>query len=265
MSLHLAVYSVKVHSTSFPATGAHRSRCNGGEMEPILFYGVPEGCSFGSIVALEWAGRPYRLCRIEMPKIVSTEAYRRINPLGETPTFLSEAGAVFSQSSTILRHIALGSSDPRMGPRPGEKGHERLDEMLAFLHTTFFSAFGPLWQAIEGAEGAEKEVLTSVGRRKVKKAHQQLEQLLGGRPWLAGNGPTIADAYFVGIARWNDFHAVLDRSDYPGLNSLYRRLQEDPAVRFAHAIEHGEEARSAGSFLGHISLEAALETLRVAV
>ncbi|MCR7705994.1 glutathione S-transferase, partial [Pseudomonas aeruginosa] len=35
-------------------------------MEPVLFYGVPHGCSFGSIVALEWLGRPYRLCRIEM-------------------------------------------------------------------------------------------------------------------------------------------------------------------------------------------------------
>ena len=36
-------------------------------MEPVLFYGVPQGCSFGSIVALEWLNQPYRLCRINMP------------------------------------------------------------------------------------------------------------------------------------------------------------------------------------------------------
>ena len=33
---------------------------------PILYYGVPSGCSFGSIVALEWLGQPYALSRIEM-------------------------------------------------------------------------------------------------------------------------------------------------------------------------------------------------------
>ena len=37
-------------------------------MEPVLFYGVPSGCSFGSIVALEWLGIPYKLCRIDMPE-----------------------------------------------------------------------------------------------------------------------------------------------------------------------------------------------------
>jgi glutathione S-transferase len=35
-------------------------------MQPVLFYGVPQGSSFGSIVALEWLEQPYQLCRIEM-------------------------------------------------------------------------------------------------------------------------------------------------------------------------------------------------------
>ena len=35
-------------------------------MEPVLFYGVPGGCSLASIIALEWLGQPYKLCRIEM-------------------------------------------------------------------------------------------------------------------------------------------------------------------------------------------------------
>ncbi|MBP2442684.1 glutathione S-transferase [Rhizobium leguminosarum] len=55
-------------------------------MSPILFYRVPEGCSFGSIVALEWSGLPYRLCRVEMPEMVSSDDYLRINPVGETPS-----------------------------------------------------------------------------------------------------------------------------------------------------------------------------------
>lgn len=85
--------------------------------------------------------------------------------------------------------------------------------------TSFFSAFSPLWPAFEGAEEGEKEVLRSVGRRKVRKAFDQLARLLDGRTWLAGDGPTVADAYFIGIVRWNDFHEVLDLAAYPTLQA----------------------------------------------
>jgi hypothetical protein len=80
-------------------------------MEPILFYGVPEGCSFGSIVALEWLRKPYRLCRIQMPEVVSSDDYRRINPVGETPSLLTASGSVISQSMAILHHFAAAGID----------------------------------------------------------------------------------------------------------------------------------------------------------
>lgn len=220
-------------------------------MDPILFYGVPEGCSFGAIVALEWSGRPYQLSRIQMPDQVTSEAYRRLNPLGETPTFMTASGEVFSQSAAILRHIAGNPTDPR------------LDEMLSFLTTTYFGGFSPLWQAVEGASEADKAFLIPNGRKKVAKAHAQLEALLAGRDWLVGGGPTIADAYFFGIARWNEFHQAIDRSAYPAVDRLYRRLKQDPAIRFALAIEHEEPAASAGGFRGHVSLDDALARLAV--
>lgn len=233
-------------------------------MDPILFYGVPAGCSFGAIVALEWSGRPYRLCRIEMPAVVGSAAYRRFNPLGETPTYISETGEVFSQSLAILQHIARSSHDPRMGPGVGTPGFDRLIESLAFQHTSFFGSFSPLWQAFEGAEEGEKEVLRAVGRRKVRKAFDQLALLLKGRTWLAGDGPTVADAYFMGIVRWNDFHKVLDLADYPALEALRARLEREPAVRFALAVEHGQEATSAGQYSGSVALAEASEGARLA-
>lgn len=228
-------------------------------MTPILFYGVPEGCSFGSIVALEWSGKPYRLCRIQMPEQVSGAAYKRLNPLGETPTLRAADGGVFSQSQAILHHIAATSEDPRMGAKPGRPGFDRLNEMLAFLNTSFFGAFSPLWQAVEGATDAEKAFLVPNGRKKVRKAHGQLEALLGDRDWVLGDGPTIADAYFTGIARWNDFHQVFGAGEFPRIDALRARIEQDPGVRFAHAIEHEQPAVSAGGFRGHVSLEEVLE------
>lgn len=233
-------------------------------MDPILFYGVPAGCSFGAIVALEWSGRPYRLCRIEMPAVVGSAAYCRLNPLGETPTYVSETGEVFSQSLAILQHVARSSRDPRMGPAVDTPGFDRLIESLAFQHTSFFAAFSPLWQAFEGAEDGEKDVLRAVGRRKVRKAFDQLARLLDGRTWLAGDGPTVADAYFAGIVRWNDFHKVLDLAEYPAVAALRARLEREPAVQFALAVEHGQQATSVGQYRGSQTLAEASQGARLA-
>jgi glutathione S-transferase len=98
-----------------------------------------------------------------------------------------------------------------------------------------------------------------MAHHKVRKAHADLERMLGATEWLAAEHRTAADAYFTGIARWNDFHRVLDRRDFPALHRLHTRLQADPAVRFAHAVEHGRAARSTGMFVGHVDLENALQ------
>lgn len=234
-------------------------------MEPILFYGVPEGCSFGSIVALEWAGRPYRLCRIEMPHETETEAFRRLNPLSETPAFIDERGQVLHQSLAILHHIAASAPEKKLGAEAGTREFDRLNEMLSFLVTTYFSSYAPLWLTVEGADEADRPVLRKVGIERVEKAHAQLERLLGDRTWLmGGERPTIADAYFFGVARWNDFHKAVDRSAYPGLHRLFERLRAEPAVQFALAIEHQEAAVSAGGFRGHVGLDEAVGALKAA-
>lgn len=233
-------------------------------MEPILFYGVPSGCSFGSIVALEWLGEPYRLSRIEMPEVVQSEAYRRLNPVGETPTLMTADGRLISESMAILNHLGARGIDKGLAFAQGSAGFDRLNQALAFLNTTFFNAFSPLWYALEhGIEGAERDALRAYGAAKVAKAHADLEAMLGSQDWLLGNR-SLADAYFIGIARWTKYHDVVDRRDYPGLQRLFERLEADPAVQFAHAIERGEPARSSGGFRGEVSLEDALGRLKLA-
>lgn len=232
-------------------------------MTPILFYGVPAGCSFGSIVALEWLGQPYRLCRVEMPTVVTSDAYQRINPLGETPSLLTSDGARLSQSLAIMSHLGApaAATAQRLAFVPGTREHDRFTQMLAFLHTSFFHSFGPLWYAYEHELAPEaKAALTDYGRAKVQKAHADLEAMLGTQRWLFGDHRTLADAYFSGIARWADYHGI-DRSAFPNLQRLVEQLDADPAVRFAHAIEAQLPAVSAGGFEGQITLDEALGSL----
>ncbi|WP_308363647.1 MULTISPECIES: glutathione S-transferase family protein [unclassified Microbulbifer] len=234
-------------------------------MTPILFYGVPSGCSFGSIVALEWLGEPYHLCRVGMPETVIAEDYRRINPVAETPSLITEAGDTLSESMAILGHIAARGIHRQLGFPQGTREFDRLNQMLAFLNTSFFGAFAPLWHALEhGSEGSEKEALTNFGRGAVARAHAALKSLMGDSEWLLGEHRTLADAYFIGIARWTKYHQVVDRRDYPNLQRLYEKLQADPAVIFAHAIEQQCPATSSGGFQGEINLQQALSQLKEA-
>ncbi len=230
-------------------------------MDPVLFYGVPQGCSFGSIVALEWLGQPYRLCRINMPEDMQSALYDRLNPVRETPVLLLENGLSLSESAAILSNIA--ARDPnRIGFSADTREYDQLNQMIAFLNTTFFSAFSPLWAAYEMEENPPvQSVLRDQGRKLVAKAHGQLDAMLQGRDWLVGGRRTVADAYLAGLARWATYHEAADARDYPNLQRLLQKLDTDPAVVFARAIEAGEQPKGSGGYRGHVTLEQALSRL----
>lgn len=224
-------------------------------MEPVLFYGVPQGCSFGSIVALEWLAQPYRLCRIVMPDDMQGPLYARINPVRETPALLTADGRTLSESAAILQHLVARDPQQRLGYKPGTAGADRLNQTMSYLTTTFFAAFSPLWTAYEmPADPPVQAMLRQLGRVQVAKAHAQLDSLLGSKDWLLGDRRSIADAYFIGLARWADYHKAIDRSDFPNLARHVRKLEADPAVLFAHAIEAEGTAVSSGGFRGHVTL-----------
>ena len=154
-------------------------------MEPVLFYGVPQGCSFGSIVALEWLNQPYRLCRINMPADMQTDLYARINPVRETPALLLENGTVLTESAAILQNLAARGVAQGLGFTQGTVEFDRLNQRLAFLNTTFFSAFAPLWHAYEMEENPPVQtMLRDLGRNRARR-----ERRTGGscgRPRRAG-------------------------------------------------------------------------------
>lgn len=220
-------------------------------MEPVLFFGTPGGCSLGSVIAFEWSGLPYRLCEVPFADADINRDYRQINPLGQTPGMLAD-GKVIVQSLAILKYIAARSDDPRMGGKSGAS-RDRLNMMLGFLHTSYFSAYLPYWKALRGVRADDAAAYARLGQGLVQTAHEQLDVLLGDRPWLCGDGPTIADAYFAGIARWNDFHRAIDQSQFSRITALRARLEQLPAVQFGHAAENRQPLVSEGQFKGLVT------------
>jgi glutathione S-transferase len=227
-------------------------------MEPVLFYGVPHGCSFGSIIALEWLGKPYRLSRIDMLSKPESEVFARISPLGETPALLLEDGRALTESFAIMHNIAARDLDAKLGFAQGTPEFDRLNSVLAYLHTTFHSALVPGWTAYKLAENdPNRELLRSLARDKAARSYAHLQKMLDSRKWLAGGEEkSLADAYFIGIARWGEDLGLFDLGkEFPRLFRHMQKLEADPAVIFAHAIEDGREATSSGGFRGHVTLD----------
>lgn len=225
-------------------------------MEPILLYGHPLGSSMGLVAALEWLGQPYRLSRVDMLKDMTSTAYRRVNDRSETPVLITDQGHVLTETMAIARWLELRDTARRISFAPGTPESDRMHQVMAFLNTGFTGAFSPLWVAFESEEAAPefRETLRAYGRKTVANRHAKLEAMIGATPYLIGDRPTLADAVLVGVARWAEFHQAIDPSPYPKLAALRRRLESDPAVQFAVAIENGESPAGSGAMMGQIPL-----------
>lgn len=230
-------------------------------MEPILLYGVPAGSSMGLIAALEWLGKPYRLCRVDMLGEMREPAYLRINAREETPVLITEAGRVLTETMAIANWLQDRDTERRISFAPKSPATDRMHQLMGFINTGFTGAFIPLWQAME-MENPDPQVikiLRQMGNAGVINRHDKLEQMMSDSPFLLGAQPCLADAIFIGVARWLEIHQVAEPTRWPKIAAMRERISRTPAVSFATAIENGETPAGSGAFLGHVPLDEVIE------
>ncbi len=230
-------------------------------MEPILVYGFPLGSSMGLVAALEWLGKPYRLCRVDMLGEMREPSYAWLNARHETPVLVTDDGRVVTETMAIAYWLATRDTERRISFDPRSAEADRMIQLMAFINTGFTAAFSPLWAAFEMdlPDPVLQDALRRFGREAVTSRHDKLEAMLGDSPYLLGDRPTLADGVFVSVARWLDFHEVAPASRWPRIEALRRRLEADPAVRFASALEEGEVAAGSGAFQGHVPLDEVID------
>ncbi len=230
-------------------------------MEPLLVYGFPLGSSMGLVAALEWLGQPYRLSRVDMLSEMKTVAYARINGRLETPVLVTDDGRVLTETMAIALWLEARDTKRRISFDPTTAEADRLHQLIAFINTGFTGAFSPMWSALEMVppDPALQETLRAVGRKHVIARHDRLEAMIDDTPFLVGDRPTLADGVLIGVARWLEFHEVAEPDRWPRLAALRRRIEADPAVRFATALERGETPQGSGALVGHMPLAEVIE------
>lgn len=230
-------------------------------MEPILLYGFPAGSSMGLVAALEWLGQPYRLSRVDMLGDMRLPSYARINGRHETPVLITEDGRALTETMAITAWMEARDTERRISFAPQSAEADRMHQLLAFVNTGFTGAFSPLWFALEMAEPDPQmqAVLRRYGNKAVIDRHDKLEAMLEDAPFLVGERPSLADGVLIGIARWLDYHKVAEPERWPHLLKVRQRIEAEPAVQFALAIEDGQTPAGTGALLGQIALSEVIE------
>lgn len=210
----------------------------------------------GLVAALEWLGRPYRLCRVDMLGEMREPAYARLNARHETPVLITNDGRPLSENMAIAAWLEARDTERRISFDPMSPEADRMHQLMACVNTGFTSAFTPLWAALEMEPGDPvlEESLRRWGREQVCKRHDQIEAMIGDTPFLLGQKPTLADGLLIGVARWLDYHQVADRSRWPRLSAVRQRLEADTGVLFAKAVEAGQTPDGSGACRGHMAL-----------
>lgn len=223
---------------------------------PLLFLS-PGACSFGAIVALEWANIPYQLCKVDRAER-QTDAYKKINPLGAVPAYKT-GERVITENIAILKHIAALAPAKNLDFKPGTEEADTMNMILSFYTSGFHVAFYPFFAPMRyhDDEKIQQEIKhKAVGNIRTKYEHVEKAFAAYSKNSLHFDHKTIADPYFYGMARWANSAGIFNvGTEYPHIGGFMTKMEEDPAIKFALAIEKGEDAKTTGKFQGLVKLQ----------
>ena len=219
---------------------------------PIVFY-TPGACSLSCMIAADWVGEPYELCRVER-EVRGSDAFKRINPRGQVPA-LRVGERTLVEAGAILVHLAERRPAANLLPPVGTEERDTANQWLSYFASGFHVAFYPFFvpgRYIKDAalQGAVRDA--AIDQIRAQLAH--VDRHLSGRSYVLHEVRSVLDPYLYAMSRWAV--SLVDMpGEYPNLAAHQGRMQQDAAVQCALATERGEAATAAsGACRGHVVL-----------
>ena len=188
-------------------------------------------CSHAPHIALRETGLPFSLVQYDI-KAASLEGggtLSEVNEKGYVPVLELDDGTRLTEVAVVLQYIADRVPERKLAPAAGTMERYRLQEWLNFIGMEIHKIYWPLFH-----DGAEIE--NEKARAKLSRSFAWTEKKLGDRPFLLGDGFTVADAYLVTVLNWARAGG-LDPAQWPALADYRTRIRERPAVMAALEAE----------------------------
>lgn len=190
----------------------------------MKLYYSPASCALAPHIVATEAGVPLDLVRVDLAthKTDTGEDYYAINPRGYVPFLVLDDGTPLSEAGVLVQYIA--DENPGAGLLPTERlARTKVQSWLGFISTELHKGFAPLW------DPTTPDAVKDNVKKKLFNRFSELNDVLGARPYVAGDAFTVADAYAFTITNWTRFQNM-DISPYPNLQAWMGRVAQRPKV-----------------------------------
>ncbi len=200
-----------------------------------LFYS-PGACSLASHIALEEAGAPYELMRLNFKADDQRKPeYLKVNPKGRVPALVTDRG-ILTESPAILAYIAQAYPAAKLAPTD-PFDFARAQAFNSYLCSTVHVSHA---HRVRGNRWVDDPAALKEMQRKVPEtvgaAFALIENGMLEGPWVMGKDYSICDGYLFTMAQWMEGDGV-DLSKLPRVMEHRARVAERPAVKWALAQE----------------------------
>lgn len=200
-----------------------------------LFYS-PGACSLASHIALEEAGAPYELVRLNFKADDQRKPeYLKVNPKGRVPALVTDRG-ILTESPAILAYIAQTFPAAKLAPTDAFD-FARAQAFNSYLCSTVHVSHA---HRVRGNRWVDDPAALKEMQRKVPEtvgaAFALIENGMLEGPWVMGKDYSICDGYLFTMAQWMEGDGV-DLSKLPRVMEHRARVAERPAVKRALAQE----------------------------
>lgn len=203
----------------------------------LTLYYTPDTCALATIIALEEAGLPYALRRVDFAREEQRSPdYLRVNPKGRVPALATPRG-ILTETPALLAFVAQSAPAAGLAPLEDPFAFARLQDLNSYLCSTVHVAHA---HRMRGHRWVDEPEAIEAMRRKVPRAvfdaFAVIENGMLAGPWVLGEEYSVGDAYLFTIAQWLEKDGV-DPARLPRIADHRRRMADRTAVRRALAAE----------------------------
>ena len=198
----------------------------------MKLYYSPGACSMSPHIALQEAGLPYDLVKVDLKakKLEDGSDYLKVNPKGQVPAVVTDNGQLLTEGAIIVQMIADKVPGKNLAPAAGTDERYKLQEWLNFIGSELHKTFSPLFQP------AFTDDTKQFFRDRLMGKFKYIDGALTDKDYLMGNHFTVPDAYLFTMLAWAD-RMKIDLSEFKNLMAYKARVAARPKVQEALKAE----------------------------
>lgn len=199
----------------------------------LTYYTAPGTCALASHLALEYAGAPYEVVRLDFKNQQQrSPEYLRLNPKGRVPALATDRG-VLTENPAILLYIAQSFPAAQLAPLDDVFLLAKMNEFNSYLCSTVHvnhAHKGRGYRWVDADDTASIEAMKKKVTQTMGESFALIEEQMLKGPWVLGERFSTSDLYLYTLAGWLEGDGV-DVMRFAKVADLVARLDAAPQVR----------------------------------